>query len=201
MPAVKRRIFNVLAAVSLVLCVVSALHALSPPLRDWEWHDVPQWDFTTWELEPEDMGLIVRHYTPVEPRVPGPPSNGGGGGSSPQYLAWVQRVQPWQFDRLGFRLSRNVPMTAGASSDCYALKTELRAPYWLICAITSIAPAMLLVSKLRSRWRQSWRRRQAQQNLCLTCGYDLRATPYRCPECGTPVPRWLYGRIAAVGER
>ena len=50
-------------------------------------------------------------------------------------------------------------------------------PYGLIGAI-EMAPLVLC------GWR-AWRR-ATRKGLCHRCGYDLRATPDRCPECGEP---------------
>ena len=59
-------------------------------------------------------------------------------------------------------------------------------PFWFI-AVACAAPTVLLL-------RAEWRRRKSRPGTCPACGYDLRATPDRCPECGAEPPT---GKAAA----
>jgi hypothetical protein len=54
-------------------------------------------------------------------------------------------------------------------------------PTWSAVALTAFLP---IGRVLRRLGRARARRRKQQRGQCEKCGYDLRATPVRCPECG-----------------
>lgn len=60
----------------------------------------------------------------------------------------------------------------------------LKVPYWLLMIVTGVAARPWL----RAAWREHLIGRRASLGQCLACGYDLRASPDRCPECGSPIP-------------
>ena len=57
------------------------------------------------------------------------------------------------------------------------------APDWALLLAAGTWPAWWLA---RYRHRQAAARRRT--GCCPACGYDLRASKERCPECGTPIP-------------
>ena len=77
-----------------------------------------------------------------------------------------------QFAGFGVGSERFLGAHAGSTVD------YVMAPYWAIIAACAPVP---IISLVRSRRRRLARR----LNHCQTCGYDMRATPHRCPECGS----------------
>jgi len=61
--------------------------------------------------------------------------------------------------------------------DHYPSFATVSTPHWVPVAALLAAPAVVA-------WGRFRRRRRQFQGHCLNCGYDLRATPDQCPECG-----------------
>ena len=71
---------------------------------------------------------------------------------------------------------KNVPVATPNEQFIYQ-QLFISVPYWLIVSVSSL---LALVLSIRP-WRE---RRRMRKGLCPACGYDVRATPDHCPECG-----------------
>ena len=191
----KRRLLNLLTILSLLLCVAAvALWIRSYWAGDelqwnrerredarYEWHErhVMSW---AGGLRFDVRGAILRGEFLL--------------GGTPEYrpgLHWTVTPDPlyphmkWpiehpEFSRHAFvwdadRSATDFPLGLGRY-DYYGY--ILVFPHWLLAALAAAIP--LLRSTLRLR--QPRRKRRALKHQCIVCGYDLRATPGRCPECG-----------------
>jgi hypothetical protein len=89
-----------------------------------------------------------------------------------QYL--VQLAPTNRFNFFGLRITQLFfhPGNSGQMETVAAI-----VPLWMVVAATSLLPGVRLRKLYKSRHRQC-------ENACIFCGYDLRATPDRCPECG-----------------
>lgn len=64
-----------------------------------------------------------------------------------------------------------------ASDNCTYI--QIRIPFWSVTLLALILPAVRF-------WLSRRHQKLTADHCCPRCGYDLRATPDRCPECGTP---------------
>ncbi len=171
--AMKRRLFNILSAMSLLLCV--ALMVLW--VRSYWVCDAVDcrivWGGKTLIRVIPNYGRIWVYYDTSE--------------DSPSRLSLQYRTEEalpipmLSFaNRCGFSY-----LYAGASPNG---RSNWRAfvPYWLPTLASAVLPTAWLIDARR-------RKHRLKHGLCLTCGYDLRASKDRCPECGTP--------MAATGAR
>jgi hypothetical protein len=98
-------------------------------------------------------------------------------------------------DKVSFATARGLEISLISYRGGFVYDLEIlhpRYPTELGAAIAVRYAFLVLIGLLLPAWRWGRGRPQGRAGFCPRCGYDLRATPARCPECGTepsaPVP-------------
>ncbi|HEX3357109.1 MAG TPA: hypothetical protein VHS31_09075 [Tepidisphaeraceae bacterium] len=191
------KLFNLAAAVSLGLCAATvgcwiwgtvhptAWPCFASPQRTWfvrfdHYHLILSDQQMVPQLLPAPFAVDSTRFGEYTLILPGPPGRSGlrmdrrGEIVSPRGL-WLWRIK--------------TPVGAIKCQDEKGVNfllvnnfySAFAIPWWMLLLALAICPALWLRVPVRAR-------RRRQRGECAVCGYDLRATPDRCPECGA-VPR------------
>jgi hypothetical protein len=194
---VRRRLFNILCAGSLILCLLVA----------WFWvrsyaaferlhHYRPHHATHTQRIQTlhSEAGFICLQYTRLNLDESYTLSRARFGATR---TAPGNRIGSWNWS--GKKTFFGFGYLHWDDHDTYKVGSRsfgILVPHWFLVLLFIALPVRWLVLKHRALKR----RRLGRRGCCETCGYDLRATPApgRCPECGTEARSG--GAAAACGQ-
>jgi hypothetical protein len=173
----RRRLFTLLSVVSLVLCVVTCVLWVQSHQRSESvgWYG-PRVDGSLWV--DWSVGIVRVFYRRDNHRTD------WGGVTEFEYDA-ATPPRPIPLDPVFLR--ETLTDTWGWAGLLYGTNRDggnrgtngatLVVPFAWMAAATGLLPTAWLVRRARHG-------RRHRTGLCRSCGYDLRASPDRCPECG-----------------
>jgi len=132
-----------------------------------------------------DTGVSIGIYEPLNPPMIGPDRQ------TPQGAAWYSRIRGQdrvmnfgglQFAHWSWIVTFGDPSGRQLAPQFRGRERLIVIPYWLISCITLILPIRAAIQLMKAA--KARRLRRMNITLCENCGYDLRATTERCPECG-----------------
>jgi hypothetical protein len=172
---VRQRLFNLLAAVSLVVCLGTvALWVSSYSAKE--------------SIEYTGAGGIYCEFESFGPGViqvlivhGAPPPIGL------RIFPRVSHAQVYSFFPAQVFLMDGIMTAHGAITNWFTpsakLISSVHVPYRSI-AVSDLHVVIFLLLLISAFLMAGRRTRTRHAGICPTCGYDLRATPGRCPECG-----------------
>jgi len=170
---VRRRVFNVLAVVSLLLCAMTASFGVVANLHPNAFRIIGEW-----RVGSGGDALVIGKFHRELAQSPG--------ASDPTFANWLQGFghRSWRFWCL--TVIRRSPLYGPGQSPLVAGSvvgyfSGVNISRWRFVLVTAMLPAAWMILRVRA-----WRVEHARLRIgcCPKCGYDLRATPDRCPECG-----------------
>jgi hypothetical protein len=167
-----RRLFTLVSALSLMLCAATIVFWVRSYCGGYARRDRinVQYSADTYEVS-SYLGRVRWDSTPTAPVVRLVQSGPSGESSTTQIHNPVPGVN-WAEHWI-------TQSTSGRPSVAWIERRDGSVDYWLPTFVFLVAPLACF-----ARWL--WRRRRQGSciGICPQCGYDMRATPDRCPECG-----------------